>query len=169
MKLAPLCLLLIGSVCSCLPQARTNELVPVVRSSTQTGQAVTVRTSGGSDQSNKDALGVTSSDFKGALEESLVKSGLFSSIGEGGYQLDTQILKIRHPSEAAVFAVITEIEVAYTLRKGGSVVWEKPISTSHRIEPNDALLGEYRDRIAIEGAVRENIRLAISSMSERLR
>jgi hypothetical protein len=169
MKLILATFLLAWSLCSCLPQTRTNQLVPAVRSSTQTNQSVTVTTKGGNDESIRKGLGVTSGDFKDALEVSLVDSGLFKEIGGGGYQLETRILNIRNPGESAVFEVITEIEVSYTLRRAESVVWEKTIRSSHRTESGEALLGEFRDRISAEGAIRENIKIAISTMSERLR
>lgn len=169
MRLAPISLFLVFSVCSCLPQARTNQLVPVVRSSTQTGQAVSVSTTGGNDQSIREGLGVKSNEFRSGLEQSLIESGLFSQIGGGGYQLDTRILNINHPAESAVFNVTTQIEVDYTLSRAGSTVWKKSIRSSHRTESGEALLGEFRDRMAAEGAIRENIKIAISSMSEALR
>ncbi|MFC7337835.1 hypothetical protein ACFQY0_11655 [Haloferula chungangensis] len=141
----------------------------MLRSSTQTGKPVVVHTSGGNDESIRKGLGVGTADFKAALETSLVDTGLFSHLGEGGYQLDARILNMRNPGESAVFEVITEIEVAYTLRSAGAVVWEKTIRSSHRTESDEALLGEFRDRISAEGATRENIKIAISSMSERLK
>jgi len=167
MNYALLSLLIVCSVSSCLPKARNNQLVPEVRASTQTGQAVIVQTAGGSDQAEVDGLGVTSSNFNQALEESLVNSGLFKQIGGGGYQLEASIIQVNYP--AAGFSVTTEIEVAYVLRRADSIVWRDSIRSSHLTQTGEALLGEFRMRKSTEGAVRENIRLAISTMSEKLK
>jgi hypothetical protein len=169
MKLASLSILLTCLLSSCLPQTRTNQLLPVVRSSTRTGEAVSVNAKGGNDQSTREGIGVNSSEFEEALETSLVDSGLFQQIGSDGYQLEATILRIDNPAASVLFNVITEIEVAYTLQKGGAVVWKKTIRSSHRTETREALLGEFRDRMSTEGAVRENIKIAVSSMSEALR
>ena len=167
MKFAHLSLILICSISSCVPKTRSNQLLPEVRSSTRTGQAVIVNTKGGSDQAKIDGIGVTSHDFKQALEESLVGSGLFQQIGGGGYQLDTAIVHVAYP--AAGFSMTTEIEVEYTLRNAGAIIWKKSIRSSHLTETGEALLGEFRVRMSTEGAIRENIRLVISSMSEKLK
>lgn len=169
MKFACVSLFLVWLLSSCLPQTRSNELVPVVRSSTKTGKAVSVRATGGNDESIRTGLGVSTDDFEDALETSLVDSGLFQEVGGGGYQLEAIILNMDNPSEAAVFDVITEIKVKYTLQKAGANVWGKTIRSSHRTKSGDALLGEFRDRISAEGAIRENIKIAISAMSERLK
>ncbi|MEP4077142.1 hypothetical protein [Haloferula sp.] len=167
MKFAYLALFLAFPITSCLPQARTNQLTPVVRSSTQTGQPVTVSTKGGSDQAEMDGIGVTSGDFKDALESSLVSSGLFQQIGEGGYHLQAKIVDIDYPASA--FSVVTKVEVSYTLQKGSAVVWRDQIRSSHQTQTGEAFLGEFRERMSTEKAVQANIRIAISAMSERLK
>lgn len=118
-------------------------------------------------QSNLEGLEITSRDFKQALEKSLVDSGLFRQIGGDGYQLEATIVGNRQP--ASVFTVTTEIKIAYTLRRNDSIAWKETIRSVHRTESGEALLGEFRDRMSAEGAMRENISLAISSMSQELR
>jgi hypothetical protein len=55
------------------------------------------------------------------------------------------------------------------LTMAGSIVWGKSIRSSHRTESGEALLGEFRERISAEGAIRENIKIAVSTMSEVLK
>lgn len=166
MKLIFLTLFSIGALCSCVPQTRTSQLVPVVKSSANTGQPVIVRITGSRNQAPLEGLEIGTEDLKQALETSVVDSGLFAAIGGGAYDLEATIVSSRQP--AAVFSVTTEFVIAYTLTKGGSVVWEDTIRSSHLTSTDESSIAEFRDRMSAEGAIRENIRLAIGGMSTRL-
>lgn len=167
MKFTCLSLLPVLVMGSCIPKTRTDQLAPALSSSTRTGQAVTVDTALGSDQTKIEGLAVPMSDFKGALEKSLVDSGLFQQIGDGGYRLQAVMVGMSQPY--AVFGVTTDAVVDYTLRKSGSVVWTKTIRSNHVTETSESLVSEIRNRNSAEGAIRENIRLAIGAMSEQLK
>ncbi|MGB6222103.1 hypothetical protein [Haloferula sp.] len=166
MKFTCLTLFLFGALCSCVPQTRTSQLVPVVKSSANTGQPVLVRITGSRNQAPLEGLEIEAEDFKEALETSVVDSGLFAGIGGGAYELEATIVSSRQP--AAVFSVTTEFVIAYTLTKGGSIVWKDTIRSSHLTSTAESSIAEFRDRMSAEGAMRENIRVAIGGMSARL-
>lgn len=160
--LAGLCLAAVG----CVSSTRTGSLVPEVVASTRTGQPVVVSTLGGSAYSPMGGPGVTNDAFRQALETSLTRSGLFKTIGRGGYQLEAIISNISQP--AMGFNMTTEIEVSYNLRRGGSSVWSESVRSTHTTAMGEHFVGAERVRLSTEGAVRENIRQAIAAMSVAL-
>lgn len=152
---------------SCASTSRPAEMTSTQASAARTGAAVSVKTVGGSAQSNLGAAGVTNENFKQALEASLVQSGLFRGVGTGGYSLEAFIIKLNQP--AMGFNMTTDVEIDYVLRRGGSTVWRESIKSTYTATVGEAFVGAERVRVSTEGAVRENIRTAISKMSAKLR
>jgi hypothetical protein len=141
-------------------------LVPTNASaSSRTGLPIVAAVSGGSPRSQVLAT-VSNEDYKEALETSLVKSGLFRNAGSGGYQIDAFITSIKQP--LAGISMKVEMEVSYSLKKGGSTLWSKSITSTYSAPMSEALVGAVRVRKATEGAARENIALLIRSLDEKL-
>ena len=63
------------------------------------------------------------------------------------------------------FSMTVDMKVSYTLRKGGSTVWQRTIDSTHTATPGEAFVGVTRLRMATEGAARENIRQALKALS----
>lgn len=108
---------------------------------------------------------ISNEDFKNALETSLVKSGMFKSVGSGGYQLDAFITSVDQPPFGISMKV--DMEVNYSLSRKGTTVWRKSIKSSYVAPLNEAFVGAVRVRKATEGAARENISLLIRSLNEK--
>ena len=133
-------------------------------SSYRTGAPVTANVNGGSPASSVLA-NVSNEDFKYALETSLVKSGMFRSVGRGGYQIEALITSIDQPMVGISMTV--DMEVSYAVKKAGAVIWRKNITSSYTAPATAAFVGAERMRKATEGAARENINSLIRELEKR--
>lgn len=151
---------------SCAGSADTSAMVPASASaSSRTGAPVKAVVSGGTPRS-KVLANITNEDFTEALESSLVRSGMFRSAGGGGYQIDAFITSIEQPAFGLSMRV--DMEVNYSLRRNGAVVWRKSIKSTYVAPVGEAFSGAVRVRKATEGAARENIAILVRSLDEKL-
>ncbi len=154
-----------GLSSSCISSSHSDAMKAVaVSASRATGQPVRVSVAGGSETTPIGGPGITDEGFKDALEGSLVQSGLFSKTGGGGYTLTAYIAGIEQP--VVGFSMRVNLEVSYTLSRGGSVVWKKNIRPPYVAPVGEALAGWVGLRKATEGAARENISALIRSLDE---
>lgn len=143
--------------------AKPDAMMPVgVTASHRSGKPIQAVVVGGSQQTPMGGPGITNEEFKQALESSLVKSGSFQSAGPGGYQLEAFIADIDQP--VIGFSMRVNMDVSYTLRRGGSTVWRKSIRSTYEAATGEAFAGALRLRKATEGAARENIVVLIRSL-----
>jgi hypothetical protein len=151
---------------SCAGSTDTAAMMPVnAVASSRTGLPVTAVVSGGTPRSTVLA-NITNEDFKQALESSLVKSGLFKSVGSDGYVIEAFITSIQQP--VVGISMTVQMEASYVLKKGGSTVWTKSVKSSYTAPIGEALVGAVRVRKATEGAARENIAQLIRSLDDKL-
>lgn len=159
--------LLCCSLVSCTSSADENAMRPVgVTTSTRTSQPIQAMVVGGMQKAGQQGSGITNEDFKQALEASLIASSLFSHAGSGGYHLEAFIADIDRP--AMGFSMTVELEVGYTLRKGGSTIWRKSIHSTYTAPVSEAFAGVVRVRKATEGAARANIEQLIRQLDNKL-
>lgn len=150
---------------SCSGSADITAMSPVSAPAiSRTGAPVRAVVAGGAPRSMI-LTSVTNEDFKGALETSLVKSGMFKSAGSGGYQLDAFITSIDQPMVGVSMRV--SMEVNYSLSRNGNPVWRKSIKSTYVAPLGEAFVGAVRVRKATEGAARENISILIRSLDEK--
>jgi hypothetical protein len=136
--------------------AKPDAMMPVaVTAAHRSGKPIQAVVAGGSQQTPIGGPGITNEEFKQALETSLVKSGSFQSAGPGGYQLEAFIADIDQPVMG--FSMRVNLDVSYTLRRGGATVWRKSIRSTYVAPTGEAFAGALRLRKATEGAARENI------------
>jgi hypothetical protein len=143
--------------------AKPDAMMPVaVTAAHRSGKAILAQVVGGSETTPMGGSGITNEEFKLALESSLVKSGLFSNAGPGGYQLEAFIADIDQP--VIGFSMRVNLDVSYTLRRGGSTIWRKSIRSTYVAATGEAFAGALRLRKATEGAARENIASLIRAL-----
>ncbi|MDP3850364.1 MAG: hypothetical protein Q8Q59_07670 [Luteolibacter sp.] len=136
--------------------ARPDAMMPAaVTASHRSGKPIQAHVAGGAEYTAMGGPGITNEEFKQALESSLVKSGSFQSAGPGGYQLEAFIADIDQPVMG--FSMRVNMDVSYTLRRGGSIIWRKSIRSTYVAATGEAFAGALRLRKATEGAARENI------------
>ena len=143
--------------------AKPDAMMPVgVTASRRSGKPIQAQVVGGSQQTPMGGSGITNEEFKLALESSLVKSGSFQSAGPGGYHLEAFIADIDQPVMG--FSMRVNMDVSYTLRRGGATVWRKSIRSTYEAATGEAFAGALRLRKATEGAARENIAALIRAL-----
>lgn len=132
--------------------------------------SVRVETRGGAETGAMDSSNVSNADLKVALEESITKSGLFKTIVQGKdggeYELTVSVTNLTKPTFGGAFTVT--MEAGWSLAKSAdkSVVMRKAIKSEHTATMSDAFVGVTRLRLAVEGAVRNNISQGMQAISE---
>jgi hypothetical protein len=154
---------LTGSLLVGCGSAKPDAMMPVgVTASHRSGMPIQANVVGGSEYTAMGGAGITNHEFKQALESSLVQSGLFQSAAPGGYQLEAFIADIDQP--VIGFSMRVNMDVSYTLRRGGTTVWRKSVRSTYVAAASEAFAGALRLRKATEGAARENIVALIRSL-----
>lgn len=174
-RIAPLVLLIIlvsaiGWLSGCASPAATKAMVP---SSIPAMQAypytVSVRTQGGSETGAIDTPNISNDDFAKAIEESIIKSGLFTQVvhaKDSDYMINVSIVYISKPLFGASFTVNMETGWSLVNTVGKDSVMRESIKSSFTATTGDAFGANTRLRLAVEGAARENIRLGLIAISK---
>ncbi len=130
--------------------------------------SVSIVTQGGNETGAVDIPSVSNEDLAGAIEESIVKSGLFREVVHGqtgDYILSVTITETTKPLWGTSFRVTMEAGWSLTSAKTRETVLRKVIQSSYTATTEDSLAGVTRFRMAVEGATRENIRLGLTEIS----
>lgn len=152
-------LLVLATLGGCAAPAN-REAMTVATSSKAHPYSLSVETRGGNQTEAMGASTVSNEDLKAAIESSVTQSGLFKTVvqGKGGdYELTVSVTSIVGPMFGASFTV--DMETAWTLTRATdkTAVLKKVIKSSHTATMSDAFVGTTRYRLAVEGAVRNNI------------
>jgi len=130
--------------------------------------SVTVDARGGAETGAMDSSNVSNADLKAAIESSIAKSSLFKSVVQGkngDYELTVSVTQLSKPSFGGAFTVTMETGWSLIKTSDKSVVLRKAIRSSHTAELSDSLVGVTRLRLALEGAVRNNISQGLQAIS----
>lgn len=133
-------------------------------------QTVAVQTNGGQPTDPMWTSKVSDADLAQAITESLRASGLFSgvvSIDQSDYVLNATIINIDQPLIG--FTMSVGIEIVWSLTPKGLTkpVWEKSVTSREQKTTGDAFAGVKRLRLATEAATKENIRKALTLLSQQ--
>jgi hypothetical protein len=132
--------------------------------------SVRVETRGGAETGAMDSSNVSNADLKAALEASIAKSGLFKTIVQGkdggDYELTVTVTQLTKPIFGGAFTVTMETGWSLVKVSDKSVVMRKGIKSQHTAELSDSLVGVTRLRLALEGAVRNNIAQGLQAISD---
>ncbi|MCK4886977.1 MAG: hypothetical protein KAS96_06280 [Planctomycetes bacterium] len=111
---------------------------------------------------------VSNSAFTEALNNALVKSGVFQAVIKGGgadYLLDVTILNYDQPWIGINFDIRMKTKWKLTDTKTLVPVWSGIFETTYRAKFSDALIAAERLQKANEGSVRTNIKEGIRRLS----
>jgi len=131
--------------------------------------SVSVDTRGGAETGAMDSSNVSNADLKAAIESSIAKSNLFKSVVQGkngDYELTVTVTQLSKPMFGGAFTVTMETGWSLIKASDKSVVLRKAIRSSHTAELSDSLVGVTRLRLAVEGAVRNNISQGMQEISQ---
>lgn len=116
-----------------------------------------------------DGSDITDEELIKAIEKSIISNNLFTEIinaKNANYLLDVAIINIEKPSFGLTFTV--NMEATWSLKDSLSneFIMRKSIKSSHTATFEDAFAAMKRLKLAVEGAIRENIRLGILEISK---
>lgn len=117
---------------------------------------------------NSNGFDITDIDFTKAIEESIIENSLFVKVvqrnGED-YLLEVAIISMEKPSFGLDFTV--NMEATWSIKDpiNNKIIMRKAITSSHTATTGDAFVGMTRLRLAVEGAIRKNIRLGLLDIS----
>lgn len=161
--------IIIALLSGCATPARSVNMIPdSYQVKNRYNYSVELRVEGGKKQTFMDGSQITNEGFKGALEEAIRKSEIFSKISEGNnseYLLAVQIITLDRP----LVGIKHEVKLATNWKlinlKSQEKIWDEFIVSSYTATPSDSISGITRLRLANEGAARENIKEGISQLS----
>lgn len=130
--------------------------------------SVNVKVAGGQETSALGKSSISDTDLKTAIEETILKTKAFKQlikVGNADYELSASIVTVNQPTMGFSFTVKTDI--AWKLSKTGSddVVWRQMVHSEHTTGAGEAFAGVKRLQMATEGAVRNNIELALREIA----
>lgn len=131
----------------------------------QFNKSVAVQTGGGRATSSAWLSQVADKDLAQAISESLQASGLFSAVvnvGQGDFVLNATIANLRQPP-TGFGATYAEIVWSLTAKGQTKPCWEKLVVGRGT---SGAFVGVTRVRHAAEAAVQDNIRRALTELSQ---
>jgi hypothetical protein len=151
------------------PASKDSVVVHSIPIAKQHQRTVSITTQGGSETSAMDSSNVSNSDFAKAIEESILENRLFTQVIHGpgaDYLLNVTIVNMSKPVFGASFTVTMEAAWSLVEKSTNKVVMRDSIRSSHTATMGQAFVGVTRLRLALEGAVRENIRLGLMAISK---
>ncbi len=159
-----------GGLTGCASPAKSKgivtESIPVQQMHPYT---VSVRTQGGLESGGVDAANLSNDVLAKAIEDSIVKSGLFKEVlqtQESDYSLNVAIINIAKPIWLSNPTV--SMEAAWSLVDTASkdIVMRESIKSGYTVTMGEAFSGLTRLRLAVEGSARENIRMGLTAISK---
>lgn len=157
-------------IAGCASPASKQELIVDDTSfGTKHPYSVSVIAGGGGETSAMDYTNISNEDLAGAIEESIIKSGLFSSVvkGDGAdYKLSVYIVSMSKPMFGFSFTIDMEMSWSLVNSRTGDAVMKESIKSSHTTTAGEAFAAVTRIRLAVEGAAEENIRQGLQKIAE---
>lgn len=154
----------------CASPASKQELIVAETSfGTHHPHTVSVKAGGGGETGAMDYTNISNEDLAGAIEESIIKSGLFSSVVQGDdadYKLSVYLVSMSKPVFGFSFTIDMEMSWSLVNTKTGEAVMRESIKSSHTATAGEAFAAVTRIRIAVEGAAEENIRKGLQKIAE---
>lgn len=152
----------------CASPADVNGMIAKVQASTTQPYSVGIRTQGGSETGAMSGSMVSDADFAKAIEESIINGRVFNNVVQGkdaDYELGVTILNFNKPVFGASFTITLETAWSLTNTKTHDIALRKNITANHTATFGDSMVAVSRYRLALEGAVRENIKQGLEEIS----
>ena len=151
------------------PASKQELIVDDTSFGTKHPYSVSVVAGGGGETGAMDYTNISNEDLAGAIEESIIKSGLFSSVVQGDgadYKLSVYLVSMSKPMFGFSFTIDMEMSWSLVNTKTGDAVMRESIKSSHTATAGEAFAGVTRIRIAVEGAAEDNIRQGLQKIAE---
>lgn len=153
------------------PVTRDAVIVDDVTVVNQHQAAVSVATRGGSETSALGSSSISDAEFAKAIEESVLKNEVFTRVvtaENAEYLLNVTIVEMSKPSIGFNFTVRMEAAWSLVNAETKEIKLRKSIRSEYTATMGEAVVGVTRLRLAVEGAVKENIRSGLMEVSNLL-
>lgn len=161
-------ILAVSGLYGCASPADVKGMVAQVQTSITQPFTVAVRTQGGSETGAMDPSMISDADFAKAIEESITKGRVFTSVVSGkesDYELGVTILNFNKPMFGGSFIITLETAWSLTDTKTREAVMRKNITATYKASFGDSVVAVTRFRLALEGAAREAIKQGLEEIS----
>lgn len=152
----------------CLSVSKSTDMVVTVAPVNKHPQSLSVSVSSirPPNIANTDIL--TTTEFAEAIKTSISQSGLFARIAADAADYDLAVEIVRVDLPLMGFSMTVSMEATWRLMRRGdsNPVWQKAVMSTFTAKAGEAFVGATRVRLANEGAARNNIKDAITAMSE---
>ena len=151
------------------PASKQELIVDDASFGTQHPHSVSVIAGGGGETGAMDYTNISNEDLAGAIEESIINSGLFSSVvkGDGAdYKLSAYLVSMSKPVFGFSFTIHMEMSWSLVNTATGDAVMRESIKSTHTATAGEAFAAATRIRLAVEGAAEENIRQGLQKIAE---
>jgi hypothetical protein len=105
-----------------------------------------------------------------SLEDAIESCDVFSSVvrpdDAADYQIEVEVLKVKEPDMGLEMEAAVEMRWTLTEVESGDRLWSATLETEGQADPDDSDDVSERSRIAIENAVRANLRLGIETIGQ---
>lgn len=161
---------MIGGLFGCAsPAAKNAMVVENISEAKKHPFSVSVIAQGGSDTDAFGSPNISNEDFAKAIEESIVKIGLFTKVVNlqgADYELSVTITDLSKP--AFGFNMTVEMEAAWSLMhtQSRNIVMRRSIKSSNTATVSEEFGAVNRVRLAVERAARYNIRQGLSDIGK---
>ena len=132
-------------------------------------KTVSVKAQGGAETGAMDTPNISNENLAKAIEESIDKNGLFTQVIHGDnsdYVLTITVINMSTPVFGLSFTVTMETAWSLSEHKTKKVIMRDSIKSTHTASVGDAFVAVKRQRLAVEGAIRENIRLGLMNVAK---
>jgi len=159
-----------GNISGCsAPASKEAIIVDNITISKHHEKTVSIATNGGSETTAMDSTNVSDEALKEAITESIARNKLFQKVIQGkqaDYQLTVNIINISKPVFGLTFTVQMEATWSLVNLKDNSIVMREVINSSHTTSFSEAFAAVTRLKLAVEGAVKENIQLGLTKVAK---
>jgi len=150
------------------PASRQELVVEETSFGTRHPYSVFVIAGGGGETDATGYTNISNEDLEGAIKESIIKSGLFSSVAkthDADYKLSVNLVSMSKPMFGLSFTIDMEMSWSLVNTKTGAAVMRESIKSSHTTGGGEAFAAVTRIRMAVERAAEKNIRQGLQKIA----
>jgi hypothetical protein len=151
------------------PATRKEIIVDDISFGTRHPYSVIVIAGGGGETDAAGYTNISNQDLAGAIEESIINSGLFSSVikdDSADYKLSVYLISMTKPMFGFSFTIDMEMSWSLVNMETGNAVMRESIKSSHTTTAGEAFAAVTRIRMAVEGAAQDNIRQGLQKIAD---
>ncbi|MEL6317765.1 MAG: hypothetical protein AAFR16_09040 [Pseudomonadota bacterium] len=164
-------LLLTGALGACASNVRTTALVPEATAQSLAPEDSPLhrnisigRVDGGAETKTLGLTQVSASELQEALQNAMLLASMLGGT-DSALTVDATLEKLEQPQLAVNLEVISTIFYRVRSIRTGAIVYQERIVTPHTTQFTESIIRSERQRLANEGAIKENIRVFLEKLN----